>query len=86
MLLVKILFILLLLLLSPILLPALIFSYFYFKLTSTPSIDFFEGLLLGHRGCGIEEIPENTIEALKHAHKNNCDGKKKQNFFTPFFM
>jgi hypothetical protein len=52
----------------------LTFHYLY-KLPNSPPFDFFESIILGHRGCGVEKIPENTIEAIKYAHDHKAQGK-----------
>jgi hypothetical protein len=49
--------------------------HYLFKLPNSPPFDFFEKIILGHRGCGIKNIPENTIEAIKYAHEHKAQGK-----------
>lgn len=56
--------------------------YYHFKLPDSPPATFFEGLLLGHRGCVLSNtsdrahllIPENTLSSFKYAIQQNVDG------------
>lgn len=50
--------------------------YFGFKLPASPSPKFFEDILLGHRGCRIEKIPENSIESIEFSHEKKSDGSE----------
>jgi len=56
-------------------------SYYFFKLPPSPSAKFFQGFLIGHRGCVLTQtdkshlkIPENTLSAFRYAIEHGVDG------------
>lgn len=50
--------------------------YFSLKLAPSPSSKFFQDILLGHRGCRIDNLPENSIESIEFSNEKNSDGSE----------
>jgi glycerophosphoinositol glycerophosphodiesterase len=53
---------------------AYVWIYYAFMLSPSPDASFFSNLLLGHRGCRIPQIPENSIESATYAHEMGSNG------------
>lgn len=47
-----------------------------YRLSPSPNADFFQNILLGHRGCRIPEIPENSIESIRYSYEKGSDGSE----------
>lgn len=59
-----------------LLIPVLLFFAFYFafKLTPSPDATFFQNIIIGHRGCRVKGIPENSFQSMEYANKGNVEG------------